>query len=75
MNVSAYLERINYPRPVKPDVETLHGLQLAHLRSVPFENLDIHLGVPLNLSVPAFYEQIVVHRRGGFCYELNGLLA
>jgi N-hydroxyarylamine O-acetyltransferase len=43
--------------------------------AVPFENLDIHLGVPIVLSEQAFYDKIVGRRRGGFCYELNGLFA
>ena len=75
MNVSAYLERINYPRPVKPDAETLHGLQLAHLLSVPFENLDISIKRPIQLTERALWNKIAVNRRGGFCYELNGLFA
>jgi len=41
--------------------------------SVPFENLDILLGHPIELSLPSFYEKIVRRRRGGFCYELNAL--
>jgi N-hydroxyarylamine O-acetyltransferase len=41
--------------------------------AVPFENLDIHLGHPIRLSLPSFYDKIVRRRRGGFCYELNGL--
>ena len=45
------------------------------MTAVPFENLDIHLGVPIELSVPVFFEKIVTRRRGGFCYELNGLFA
>jgi N-hydroxyarylamine O-acetyltransferase len=40
---------------------------------VPFENLDIPLGQPIILSLPSFYDKIVRRRRGGFCYELNGL--
>ncbi len=43
--------------------------------SVPFENLDIHLDRPIVLSEAAFYDKIVKHRRGGFCYELNGSFA
>jgi len=75
MQVDRYLERIFYDGERTPTAETLRAIHRAHMLSVPFENLDIHLGVPINLSVPAFYEKIVVHRRGGFCYELNGLLA
>jgi N-hydroxyarylamine O-acetyltransferase len=41
--------------------------------TVPFENLDIHLGRPLSLDTPALFDKIVTRRRGGFCYELNGL--
>ena len=41
--------------------------------SVPFENLDIGLGRPIRLHAEALWEKIVVQRRGGFCYELNGL--
>jgi len=41
--------------------------------AVPFENLDIHLGSPITLSLPSLYDKIVRRRRGGFCYELNGL--
>jgi len=54
-------------------VETLGQLHRAHMLSVPFENLDIHLGYPIELSLPSFYDKIVRRRRGGFCYELNGL--
>ena len=41
--------------------------------AVPFENLDIHLGHPIKLDIPSFYDKVVRRRRGGFCYELNGL--
>jgi len=41
--------------------------------AVPFENLDIPLGKPITLSLQSFYDKIVGRRRGGFCYELNGL--
>jgi N-hydroxyarylamine O-acetyltransferase len=45
------------------------------LLAVPFENLDIHLGRPILLDQTALYDKIVTRRRGGFCYELNGLFA
>jgi len=43
--------------------------------AVPFENLDIHLGSRLVLDREANYEKIVGRRRGGWCFELNGLFA
>ena len=75
MDVDAYLERINYKGPVEPTAETLRGLHVAHLLAVPFENLSIHASEPVVLEDPALYEKVVARRRGGFCYELNGLFA
>ncbi|HEX9017804.1 MAG TPA: arylamine N-acetyltransferase [Anaerolineaceae bacterium] len=75
MNIPLYLERIHYHGPLEPEVNTLRSLQRAHLFSVPFENLDIHLGRPIRLGEDALFEKIVTHHRGGFCYELNGLFA
>ena len=75
MNVPAYLERIHYTRIIKPDVDTLRELQLAHLRSVPFENLDVGLKRVIHIDEPAIWNKLIVNKRGGFCYELNGLFA
>jgi len=57
------------------DEETLRQLHLAHLLRVPFENLSIHAQQPIVLDDAALFEKIVVRRRGGFCYELNGLFS
>ena len=75
MNVDAYLERIGYKGSREPVFETLSALHRAHMLSVPFENLDIHLGRRLVLDREANFEKIVVRHRGGWCYELNGLFA
>lgn len=75
MNTSAYLARIGVVPPIQPSTESLRQLQIAHLMSVPFENLDIHLGREIVLDERAFFEKVVERRRGGFCYELNGLFA
>ncbi|MCA9864160.1 MAG: arylamine N-acetyltransferase [Thermomicrobiales bacterium] len=75
LDVSAYLARIGYDGPVAPTLSVLQDLHLAHLRRVPFENLDIHLGRPVSLAEEDLYAKVVQRRRGGFCYELNGLLA
>jgi N-hydroxyarylamine O-acetyltransferase len=73
MDVGRYLKRMHYEGPLAPDAATLRALHLAHLYAVPFENLDIHLGNPIRLDLDAAYDKVVVRRRGGFCYELNGL--
>lgn len=75
MQIDAYLKRIGYEGPAEPTLTTLRALQRAHMMAVPFENLDIPLGHPITISVERFYEKIVRRRRGGFCYELNGLFS
>lgn len=75
MDTNAYLERINYHGSLLPSAETLRELQLAHLLSVPFENLSIHTNQPIVLADDSLFTKIVERRRGGFCYECNGLFA
>lgn len=74
MNVEAYLSRIGLDRrDIRCDLDTLRTLQLQHLLNVRFENLDIHWKVPIVLDTERFYAKIVERKRGGYCYELNGL--
>ena len=73
MELAAYLNRIQYLGTVKPDAQTLDGLQLAHMLKVPFENLNIGLKRPIRLDRQSLWDKIVIQRRGGFCYEVNGL--
>jgi N-hydroxyarylamine O-acetyltransferase len=73
--LAAYLDRIGMPRPLALDAATLRDLHRAHLATVPFENLSIHLGEPISLAEADLIDKIVGRRRGGFCYELNGAFA
>jgi len=75
MDVPAYLERIGYSGPATPNAETLRDIHRAHLFAVPFENLDIGWRRQIPIDKQAFLRKIVEHRRGGFCYELNGAFA
>jgi N-hydroxyarylamine O-acetyltransferase len=75
MDIPLYLARLDYFKPLQQDVQSLRGLQRAHMLSVPFENLDIGLKRPIQLTEEALWDKIVVQKRGGFCYELNGLFA
>jgi len=75
VDIASYLDRINYHGPLAPTAETLRELQAAHLLTVPFENLSIHTKQPIVLDDHALFEKIVRRRRGGFCYEANGLFA
>ena len=75
MDITPYLQRINYKGSLTPSAETLRNLQVAHLLNVPFENLSIHAHEPIVLNDEALFSKIVERRRGGFCYECNGLFA
>jgi N-hydroxyarylamine O-acetyltransferase len=73
MNTDAYLARIKYSGDVDPSSNVLLALQEAHLLTVPFENLDIHAEREIRLDPGVLFAKIVTMKRGGFCYELNGL--
>jgi N-hydroxyarylamine O-acetyltransferase len=64
--VQKYIQRIKINHIQGVDSDTLKKLQKQHLLNVPFENLDIHSGIPIKIDTDKFF-------RGGFCYELNGL--
>ena len=69
-DVHAYLERLGVTSAA-PSLELLTELHVAHLERVPFENLDIHRGVPIRIDEPSILAKLA-RGRGGFCYELNG---
>ncbi|WJE17317.1 arylamine N-acetyltransferase [Halobacillus sp. ACCC02827] len=73
MEVERYLKRIHVNRLEAPSLSFLSRLQDQHMLHVPFENLDVIRQVPIELHIPSFYDKVVLRRRGGFCYELNGL--
>jgi N-hydroxyarylamine O-acetyltransferase len=75
MEIDRYCARLGDTGPRTPTLATLRRLHYAHLLAVPFENLDIGLGRPIVLDEAALFAKIVERRRGGFCYELNGLFA
>ncbi|GKS56499.1 N-hydroxyarylamine O-acetyltransferase [Nitrospira sp.] len=75
MDVAAYVRRIGYTGPLRPSADTLRALHVAHTMTVPFENLDIHVGRPISLEPSILYDKIVGAHRGGYCFELNGLFA
>ena len=75
MDVQAYLRRILYQGSLTPDIDLLRSLHRAHLFTVPFENLDIHLGREIVCEESRILHKIVNEKRGGFCYELNGAFA
>lgn len=75
MNLGRYLDRIGVREPVHADLATLRRVHRAHLVAIPYENLDIHLDRRVSLDPAAAFQKLVEQRRGGWCYEMNGLLA
>ena len=73
LDLEAYLRRIGYSGGLEATVETLTAIHRAHVLSIPFENLDILLGRPIRLDLASLQAKLVRDRRGGYCFEQNGL--
>lgn len=73
LDVGAYLRRIGIATPavdLAPTAETLQLISRHHLTSIPFENLDLFAGIPVEVGhVDAPWRKIVVAGRGGWCHE------
>ncbi|MEY8014065.1 MULTISPECIES: arylamine N-acetyltransferase family protein [Mycobacterium] len=75
LDLNGYFARVGYCGPAEPGLQVLQELVSAHARAIPFENLDPLLGVPVDdLSAASLYDKLVRRRRGGYCYEQNGLM-
>jgi N-hydroxyarylamine O-acetyltransferase len=72
-DLTAYLARIGYDGALEPTLVALRALHLAHVTTIPFENLDIQLGRPIRLDLPSIQGKLVGARRGGYCFEQNHL--
>lgn len=73
--LNAYLERIHFEGSPAVNDDTLRRLHRGHLLAISYENLDIHRGGVLTLDENLIFEKIVLQRRGGWCFEMNGLMA
>jgi len=73
MDIDAYLARIDLAERPASTLAGLSALHRAHLRAVPYEDLDVQLGRPVGLEIAPIYDKIVRRRRGGWCYEMNGI--
>lgn len=74
LDLSAYFARIGYDGPRTPTLETLRAIQLLHPQAIAFENLSPLLALPVKLDVESLQHKLVRSRRGGYCFEHNGLL-
>lgn len=74
MKLADYLNRIGLDITPRVDFRTLRAIHVAHAHTIPFENLDVQLQRPVSMEIEAIYDKLVNRRRGGWCYEQNGLL-
>lgn len=68
VQIKQYFERIGYCQAVDTTLETLSGLQWAHITHIPYENLDILAGIPLSLKVENLFQKIIVRNH---CMDLR----
>ena len=75
--ISAFLKRIGLDEHTKIEhsVDFLKLIQYQAVTHIPYENIDIIKGVPLNLEPEYLFDKIVTRGRGGYCFELNALLS
>ncbi|MCB1051631.1 MAG: arylamine N-acetyltransferase [Acidobacteria bacterium] len=73
-DLAIYLKRIGLGSEPSLDLAGLTQLHNAQFKAIPFENLDIQLGRSIQLDPESLWRKLVLQRRGGYCFELNGLL-
>lgn len=75
LDLDAYLQRIGWTgTPPRADLTSLQRLVALHTATIPFENLNPWLGLPVLLGPAALHDKLVRDQRGGYCFEHNGLL-
>jgi N-hydroxyarylamine O-acetyltransferase len=73
VDLDAYLRRIGLAATPAADLAGLQALHLAHATTIPFENLDVQMGLPIRLDLTSLQDKLVRRRRGGYCFEHNTL--
>ena len=71
--LTAYFARIGWSDSASVDIETVKALHLLHNGAIPFENLDVLLPREMQLDDLSLEEKLVTARRGGYCFEQNGV--
>jgi N-hydroxyarylamine O-acetyltransferase len=74
IDIDRYFTRIGYRGPRTASLATLNAIAAAHVQAIPFENLDVLLGRPIDLEIGAVQRKLVDAGRGGYCFEQNSLL-
>lgn len=68
-----YLERLNIDFEIKT-LEDITKLIKAHLSKLPFSSLKVLLKEDISLDLNSVYENLVLKKRGGYCFEHNKLM-
>jgi N-hydroxyarylamine O-acetyltransferase len=74
VHLQEYLQRVGFVGKPRPDLDTLRKLQRLHLQAIPYENLDVQFRRAVGIELEQIYPKLVSAQRGGWCYEMNGLL-
>lgn len=75
MELREYLDRIGFEGAPRADLDTLTRIHRGHLHNIPYENLDVLLGNTLDFDIARMFDKLVTRRRGGWCYEMNGIFS
>ncbi len=73
MDLKAYFARIGHKGSAEPSLQTLSALHALHPAHIAFEGLDPFLGRPVKIDPQSIQAKLVGTRRGGYCFEHNGL--
>lgn len=73
VDLAAYQARIAQSGALRPDLATLRALHARHPDAIPFENMDVLTGRGIDLAPAAVDAKLIGQRRGGYCFEQNGL--
>jgi N-hydroxyarylamine O-acetyltransferase len=70
-----YFERINYIPAEESEEEVFKKVHLQQAFNIPFENLDVYRNRGISLKPDDLFDKLITRRRGGYCFELNAMLA
>ena len=74
LNLDDYFNRVGLKSSPSISETGLHELHIAQFYVIPFENLNIHLGLGINVDSESIIQKLIYKKRGGYCFELNGLM-
>ena len=73
IHIKNYFERIGFSDEVVINIETLEKLNFLHVTTIPFENINPFLELPVKIDIDSIQEKLIYNKRGGYCYEQNTL--